>query len=71
MIALIHMDALKGKRPKMVGVEIIPCMLDQDGEPVESTPEQAETIFHRLKTYSEEFDTQIRVAGEKGYIDMA
>jgi len=71
MIALIHIEALKRRKPKISAVEIIPCMMDQDGEPVETTPGQARNILARLKTYSEEFGTEIRFAEKRGYIDTA
>lgn len=70
MVAVISLEAHKNKKPKIMGVEMTTCMLDSDGEPIESTPEQAESILTRLKTYSEEFDTKIRITEQKGYLDM-
>ena len=70
MIALIHVEALKGRKPRMIGVEIIPCMIARDGEPVESNAEEAQNVLSRLKIFSEEFGTRISATGQKGYIDL-
>ena len=71
MIALIHVDVLKARKPKIIGAEIIPCMIDRDGEPVACNAEEAQNVLTRLKTYSEELGTWVRFAGQRGYIDIS
>jgi len=70
MVAVINLEAPESQKPEVTGVEMTTCVLDSDGEPIESTPEQAESILSRLKTYCEEFGTKIRIADQKGYLDM-
>jgi poly-gamma-glutamate capsule biosynthesis protein CapA/YwtB (metallophosphatase superfamily) len=70
MVATISIEAQETKPPKITGVEITPLKLGNDGEPVESTPDEAEEILNRLRIYSQEFDTKIRITDQKGYLDM-
>lgn len=71
MVVVIHVEIPDKKKPKMTGVEITPCMLDSDGEPIRCTPEQANRILSRLKVFSEEFGMKIRISNGKGYLDLA
>jgi poly-gamma-glutamate synthesis protein (capsule biosynthesis protein) len=70
MVATISIETQESTTPKISGVEITPLELDSDGEPIESTSHQAEATLNRLRVYSEEFDTKIRITGQKGYLDM-
>lgn len=70
MIVVISLEAPENQKPKIKRVEMTTCMLDSDGEPIESTSEQAESILTRLKIFSEEFGTKIKFDGQKGYLNM-
>jgi len=70
VVAVIYLETSEKRDPKISGVEMTPCMLEEDGEPVESSPEEANRILSRLKSYSEELGTPIRISGNKGYLDM-
>ncbi len=70
MVAVINLETAEKQKPRIKGVEITTCIRDHDGEPIESTPEQAESILSRLKTYSEEFGAKIRIDGQRGYLDL-
>lgn len=70
MVTVINVTIPENQKPKISGVEITTCVLDNDGEPIESTPEQTLSILTRLKAYSEEFDTKIRIDGQRGYLDI-
>lgn len=70
MVTVIKLEASEHQKPRITEVEMTTCMLDNDGEPIESTPEQAESILTRLRVYSKEFGTEIRITDQKGYLDI-
>ena len=70
MVVLIEIETAGNLKPRVKRLEMTPCVLDQDGEPITTTAEQAQGILSRLKIYSEEFGASIRVEGQKAYLDV-
>ena len=67
---VINIEANGKTGPKIEGAEMTPCMLDDGGEPVKSSPEESYRILSRLKSFSKEFGTRVRISRGKGYLNM-
>jgi len=55
----------------VTAIELLPYVLDHDGEPQQPDGEQAAAILTRIHAHSAPFGTEIASDGAQGYIRLA